>query len=129
MEVRRRYPQLLEKLEVYVDGGFERGSDILKALALGAKAVGIGRPYMYSLVYGQEGAEHLTESMFLPLTRASIIRVGLTLCTVLKDELETSMRLAGLSSLNEITPRLVNTRDVDHLVDTGEDSSIVRSKL
>lgn len=53
---------MFSSLEVYVDGGFERGSDILKAIALGATAVGIGRPYLYSLVYGQEGAEHLTQS-------------------------------------------------------------------
>jgi L-lactate dehydrogenase (cytochrome) len=53
-------------MEVYVDGGFERGSDILKAIALGAKAVGVGRPYLYSLIYGQEGVEHLTQSK-LPL--------------------------------------------------------------
>lgn len=57
-----RCPEIFTKLEVYVDGGFERGTDILKAIALGATAVGIGRPYLYSLVYGQEGAEHLTQS-------------------------------------------------------------------
>lgn len=34
-------------MEVYVDGGFERGTDIIKAIALGATAVGVGRPYLY----------------------------------------------------------------------------------
>lgn len=58
-------PEVFSRLEVYVDGGFERGTDILKAIALGATAVGIGRPYLYSLVYGQEGAEHLTQSKHL----------------------------------------------------------------
>ena len=62
LELRMRCPEIFTKLEVYVDGGFERGTDILKAIALGATAVGIGRPYLYSLVYGQEGAEHLTQS-------------------------------------------------------------------
>lgn len=62
MELRKLCPEVFQKLEVYVDGGFERGTDILKALALGATAVGIGRPYLYSLVYGQEGVEHLTQS-------------------------------------------------------------------
>jgi isopentenyl diphosphate isomerase/L-lactate dehydrogenase-like FMN-dependent dehydrogenase len=47
-----------------VDGGIQRGTDILKAIALGATAVGVGRPYLYSLVYGEEGVEHLTESKF-----------------------------------------------------------------
>lgn len=60
--MKKQCPELLETLEIYVDGGFERGSDILKALALGARAVGVGRPYLYSLVYGQDGAEHLTGS-------------------------------------------------------------------
>ena len=46
--------------EVYVDGGIRRGSDIFKALALGATAVGIGRPVLYSLAsYGQPGVEKL----------------------------------------------------------------------
>ena len=55
-------PEIFSRLEVYVDGGFERGTDILKAIALGATAVGLGRPYLYSLVYGQEGVQHLTQS-------------------------------------------------------------------
>jgi 4-hydroxymandelate oxidase len=41
-----------------VDGGFRRGSDVYKALAIGARAVGIGRPYIYGLAsFGQEGVE------------------------------------------------------------------------
>ena len=62
LELHRICPDVFGKIEVYVDGGFERGSDILKAIALGATAVGIGRPYLYSLVYGEEGVEHLTQS-------------------------------------------------------------------
>lgn len=62
LELRLKAPEVFSKLEVYVDGGFERGSDIIKAIALGATAVGVGRPYLYSLVHGQEGAEHLTQS-------------------------------------------------------------------
>ncbi len=42
-----------------------RGTDVVKALALGATAVGIGRPYLYSLAYGAEGVEHLTSSELL----------------------------------------------------------------
>ncbi|CRK33474.1 hypothetical protein BN1708_001152 [Verticillium longisporum] len=102
LELRKQCPEVFEKLEVYVDGGFERGSDILKAIALGATAVGIGRPTLYSLVYGQEGVEHLVQ--------------------ILKDELETSMRLCGMTSLDEATPASVNTRDIDHLVASVEQS-------
>ncbi|KAF6822738.1 cytochrome b2 [Colletotrichum plurivorum] len=100
LELREQCPEVFEKLEVYVDGGFERGSDILKAIALGATAVGIGRPFLYSLVYGQEGVEHLSQ--------------------ILKDEIETSMRLCGITSLSQATPALVNTLDVDYLVMSEE---------
>ncbi|KAM0273622.1 hypothetical protein ACHAQH_008216 [Verticillium albo-atrum] len=62
LELRKRCPEVFERLEVYIDGGFERGSDILKAIALGETAVGIGRPTLYSLVYGQEGVENLMQS-------------------------------------------------------------------
>ena len=64
LELHRMCPEIFDKLEVYIDGGFERGSDILKAISLGATAVGIGRPYLYSLTYGEEGVEHLTQSKF-----------------------------------------------------------------
>ncbi|KAI8970806.1 glyoxylate dehydrogenase [Trametes punicea] len=46
------------KFEIYVDGGVRRASDVLKAIALGAKAVGVGRPFLYAFcAYGQEGVE------------------------------------------------------------------------
>ena len=54
---------------VLVDGGFRRGTDVFKALALGARAVGIGRPYVWGLAaYGQEGVERVIE-----LLRAELI--------------------------------------------------------
>uniref|UniRef100_A0A7S4JIJ4 L-lactate dehydrogenase (cytochrome) n=1 Tax=Paramoeba aestuarina TaxID=180227 RepID=A0A7S4JIJ4_9EUKA len=51
-----------DKMEVWVDGGIRRGSDIFKALALGAKCVGIGRPSLFALgTYGQEGVERMIQ--------------------------------------------------------------------
>lgn len=45
-----------DKFEIYVDGGVRRASDIIKAVALGAKAVGVGRPFIYAYsAYGEEG--------------------------------------------------------------------------
>lgn len=52
---------MFQKLEVYVDCGIRRGTDIVKALCLGAKAVGMGRPFLYSLIYGQDGVEHFID--------------------------------------------------------------------
>ncbi|KAH7159731.1 FMN-dependent dehydrogenase [Dactylonectria estremocensis] len=103
LEVRKLFPEAFQHLQIFIDGGFERGSDILKAIALGATAVGIARPFLYSLVYGQKGVEHLSQ--------------------LLKDELETSMRLAGITSLDQATPALVNTLDVDHMVPSGDAGS------
>ncbi|PSN71791.1 cytochrome b2 [Corynespora cassiicola Philippines] len=106
LELHRICPDIFDKLEVYIDGGFERGSDILKAIALGATAVGVGRPYLYSLMYGDDGVEHLTQ--------------------ILKDELETSMRLCGITHIDQAHPGLVNTRDIDHLVATGEEHPYIK---
>lgn len=55
LELHRICPSIFQKLEIYVDGGITRGTDVLKALSLGATAVGLGRPFLYSLCYGQEG--------------------------------------------------------------------------
>ena len=51
--VGRQYP-------VFVDGGFRRGTDVFKALAIGARAIGIGRPYVWGMSsFGQEGVERV----------------------------------------------------------------------
>lgn len=62
LEMHKQCPKIFDRMEVYVDGGIRRGGDMLKALCLGAKAVGIGRTFLYALNYGTEGAEHLVES-------------------------------------------------------------------
>jgi isopentenyl diphosphate isomerase/L-lactate dehydrogenase-like FMN-dependent dehydrogenase len=50
------------RAEVYVDGGVRRGSDVVKALALGARAVLVARPYVWALaVAGEEGVRHVVE--------------------------------------------------------------------
>lgn len=75
-------------LPVIVDGGIRRGTDVLKALALGADAVAVGRPQLWGLAAnGEEGV-------------AASIRM-------LNEELSLAMALAGARSLEEITPDLV----------------------
>ena len=52
------------KVPVLVDGGVRRGTDVFKALALGATAVGIGRPYCWGLAaFGQPGVDRVLELM------------------------------------------------------------------
>merc|ERR1719359_1523903 len=86
----------LDKFTVLVDGGFRRGSDLFKALALGAKAVGIGRPSLVGMAaYGEEGVEKVVQ--------------------IFKDEMEMHMRLMGTPTVADMTPDLVITRNVaDH---------------
>jgi L-lactate dehydrogenase (cytochrome) len=88
---------LYDKMEVYVDGGIRRGTDIFKAIALGAKAVGIGRPLLYAMSsYGQAGVERALQ--------------------LLKDELELAMRLAGANTLADIRPEMVDIKNLtDHV--------------
>lgn len=64
-------PALTGKAEVYVDGGIRRGTDILKALALGARAVLIGRPAIWGLtVAGADGVQAVLEHLRIELVRA-----------------------------------------------------------
>ena len=71
------------RMPVMVDGGFRRGTDIFKALALGARAVGIGRPYIWGLsAFGQAGVEAVLD--------------------ILRRELEMVMRQSGVRSIREI---------------------------
>jgi L-lactate dehydrogenase (cytochrome) len=62
-ELHLRRPDILRKHEVYIDGGVTRGSDVLKALCLGAKAVGLGRAFLYAnAVWGEDGCRRVVES-------------------------------------------------------------------
>lgn len=85
-------PEVVEavegRCEVYLDGGIRRGTDILKALALGARAVLIGRPALWGLaVNGREGVSHVLE--------------------LLRSELELAMILAGRPTIDSIDRSLV----------------------
>jgi L-lactate dehydrogenase (cytochrome) len=62
LEIRVYAPEVFERLEVYVDGGLRDGADVLKALCLGATAVGVGRPFLYALAaYGARGVERCVD--------------------------------------------------------------------
>ena len=62
LELRRDCPEVFDKMEVLVDGGVRRGSDILKAICLGAKGVGVGRPFQCAIMYDREGVESVADS-------------------------------------------------------------------
>ncbi|KAA1188275.1 lactate oxidase [Photorhabdus heterorhabditis] len=77
------------KIPVYLDGGIRRGVHVFKALALGAKAVAIGRPILYGLALG--GALGVTSVLNL-----------------LKDELKLSMKLAGCAAIKDIEKKFIS---------------------
>jgi isopentenyl diphosphate isomerase/L-lactate dehydrogenase-like FMN-dependent dehydrogenase len=77
-----------DRCEIYVDGGIRRGSDVLKAVALGARAVLVGRPILWGLgVAGEEGAFQVLE--------------------ILRRELDEVMLLCGCTKLSEIDGTLL----------------------
>jgi lactate 2-monooxygenase len=79
------------KLAVLFDSGIRGGADMLKALALGAQAVLLGRPYVYGLALGGEtGVRHVLRA--------------------LRTDFELTMRLAGLASLTELSPDCLQRR-------------------
>ena len=80
------------RIPVIIDGGIRRGTDVFKALALGASAVGIGRPYCWGLgAFGQAGVERVID--------------------LLNRELAITMRGSGCSSISEISQ--------EYLIDAG----------
>ena len=67
LEIRKYCPEVFSRIEVWVDGGIRRGTDVVKALCLGARGVGIGRAALWGLgAGGPEGVERTLESMYLP---------------------------------------------------------------
>ncbi len=77
------------QIPVFVDSGFRRGTDVVKALAMGAKAVGIGRPYLWGLgAFGEPGVARVLE--------------------IVRTETRAAMQQCGASSVAELTPNFVH---------------------
>ncbi|KAK6455404.1 cytochrome b2, mitochondrial precursor [Scheffersomyces xylosifermentans] len=82
---------LQDKMEIYLDGGVRRATDILKAICLGAKGVGIGRPFLYAMsTYGDAGVFKAIQ--------------------ILKDEMVMNMRLLGVTSIDQLSEKYIDTR-------------------
>jgi len=84
---------------------------VLKALALGARAVGVGRPFKYSLAFGDDGVTTVTN--------------------ILRSEISSNLRLLGATKLSELSPSMVNTKFLDGLVYDGplDIAEPIKSKL
>ncbi|KAL0951018.1 hypothetical protein HGRIS_007759 [Hohenbuehelia grisea] len=91
-QLRQKRPDVFDRTEVYIDGGIKRGTDILKAVCLGARAVGIGRPFLYAQsAYGAKGVTKIIK--------------------ILEREIITGMRLLGASTTGDLRPELVERVD------------------
>ncbi|KAE8153167.1 FMN-dependent dehydrogenase-domain-containing protein [Aspergillus avenaceus] len=102
-EIHKYAPEVFRHTKVLIDGGFRRGSDVVKAVCLGVAAVGIGRPFTYALQYGQDGVEHAVD--------------------VLRDEIQTAMQLIGMTDLmRDADPRYLNLAMIDSLLPPDYDS-------
>ncbi|MCJ1288057.1 hypothetical protein MMC26_007410 [Xylographa opegraphella] len=100
LEIRKYCPEVFSRLEVYVDGGIKRGTDVVKALCLGATGVGIGRAALWGLgAGGPAGVERTLE--------------------ILQDELKTAMRLLGAQVVQDLGPSHVNTRTIEQQIYDG----------
>lgn len=79
------------RIEIYIDGGVRRATDIIKALCLGAKGVGIGRPFLYAMsAYGLPGVDRAMQ--------------------LLKDEMEMNMRLIGAQNVSQLNTGMIDAR-------------------
>jgi isopentenyl diphosphate isomerase/L-lactate dehydrogenase-like FMN-dependent dehydrogenase len=73
---------------VIVDGGFRRGTYVVKALAMGAKAVGVGRPYLWGLgAFDEEGVARVLE--------------------IMRTETKVAMQQCGVRAVSELNPNFV----------------------
>jgi 4-hydroxymandelate oxidase len=82
------------RIPLLLDGGIRRGTDVLKALALGASAVAIGRPVLWGLALdGEAGVERVLE--------------------MLRSELDRAVTLCGCTSVHDLTPDLLRFRPVE----------------
>ncbi|MNE89820.1 (S)-mandelate dehydrogenase [compost metagenome] len=79
-----------DRVDIYLDGGIQHGTDVIKALALGAKAVFIGRAALWGLsVSGEQGV--------------------MDVLSILKKEFILAMQLCGCKDIRSVTPALLAT--------------------
>lgn len=93
------------RVPILLDSGIRRGTDVLKALALGASAVGLGKPVFFSLaVGGQDAVSYMLE--------------------LLRTEIEAAMAICGIEKVSDITPDLVTSHQIQLLTNSHLRSSL-----
>lgn len=103
-----RQKGLQDKIEIYIDGGIRRATDIIKALCLGAKGVGIGRPFLFAMsAYGLPGVDRAMQ--------------------LLKDEMVMNMRLIGANKIEDLTPDMLDISSARSHVVNPQDTLALRA--
>ncbi|KAK7046533.1 FMN-dependent alpha-hydroxy acid dehydrogenase [Favolaschia claudopus] len=92
MDIRKHAPEVFAGMEVYADGGVRRGTDALILLALGARAVGLGRSPMFANIWGEAGVSRMID--------------------LFSQEMKTSMQLMGVSDVRQLNTSYVNTNGI-----------------
>lgn len=75
LDLHKQYPEVFDKIEIYADGGIRHGTHVLMLLALGVRAVGVGRPFMFANIYGRQGITKVIEKFRLEMA-ASMENLG-----------------------------------------------------
>ncbi|KAL7417848.1 FMN-dependent dehydrogenase-domain-containing protein [Mrakia frigida] len=94
-QLQAKHPELMKstKTQIFLDGGITRGTDVLKALCLGATAVGLGRPFLYAQSgWGTQGVVKAVK--------------------IMEEEIQLSMRLLGVTSIDQLGPEYVEVLDM-----------------
>ncbi|KAJ6571567.1 FMN-dependent alpha-hydroxy acid dehydrogenase [Mycena capillaripes] len=92
VDIRKYAPEVFTGMEVYADGGVRRGTDAIILLALGARAVGLGRPPMFANIWGEAGVSRMID--------------------LFSKEMATSLQLMGVSDINQLNASFVNTNQI-----------------
>ncbi|KAH6950594.1 hypothetical protein HG530_011237 [Fusarium avenaceum] len=87
LEIHEEAPEVFKQIEVLADGGVRYGADVLKLLSLGVKAVGLGRPFMYSNIFGVDGVKKVID--------------------ILKHEISIDAGNLGVADIQKINPSFV----------------------
>ncbi|KAF9009171.1 FMN-dependent alpha-hydroxy acid dehydrogenase [Hymenopellis radicata] len=98
LEIRKNAPGLVDEIPIFIDGGIYTGTNALKAIALGAKMVGLGRPVQFALTMGQAGVKKMIDTLYY--------------------ELHQQLQLVGGNSLDELDASYVNTLRLDAFIPT-----------
>lgn len=93
LEIFEEEPEIFKQIEVYADGGVRYGADALKLLALGVRAVGLGRPFMLGNVYGVDGVKKAID--------------------IMKHEIAIDAANLGVGDLKQIGPEYVNWKSTN----------------